>query len=235
MSGLGNAYWHEVIDVLRSIIPVYDRVNRAISLGQDRRYREKGINRGVSPGDLVLDAGSGFGNMTSILLKNLNNKVKVVMFDPILEMLLNSKEYLSSENSKNLSCGVFEVMPFREGSFDAVLCGYCLRDAISLERAISEIHRILRVSGRFVIVDLGKPDNFFLRCLVSFYLKYLLGILAFLVSGKRGLKFKTLYGTYTKWPKNGELYLLLTDKFSKVIMEQKLFGGAIIAVGYKYQ
>jgi demethylmenaquinone methyltransferase/2-methoxy-6-polyprenyl-1,4-benzoquinol methylase len=61
----------------------------------------------------------------------------------------------------------------------------------------------------------------------------LLGILAFSVSGKRGLKFKTLYGTYTKWPKNGELYLLLTDKFSKVIMEQKLFGGAIIAVGYK--
>ena len=110
MSGLGNAYWHEVIDVLRSIIPVYDRVNRAISLGQDRRYREKGINRGVSPGDLVLDAGSGFGNMTSILLKNLNNKVKVVMFDPILEMLLNSKEYISSENSKNLSCPICSLM-----------------------------------------------------------------------------------------------------------------------------
>ena len=78
-----------------SIIPVYDRVNRAISLGQDRKYREKGINGGVSPGDLVLDAGSGFGNMTSILLKNLDNKVKVVMLDPIREMLLNSKEYLS--------------------------------------------------------------------------------------------------------------------------------------------
>ena len=114
-----------------------------------------------------------------------------------------------------------------------MVCGYCLRDAISLEKAISEIHRILRVSGRFVIVDLGKPDNFILRCLVSFYLKYLLGILAFSVSGKRGLKFKALYGTYTQWPKNDDLYLLLTDKFSKVVMEQKLLGGAIIAVGYK--
>ena len=100
LSGLGNTYWHEVIDVLRSIIPVYDRVNRAISLGQDRKYREKGINGGVSPGDLVLDAGSGFGNMTSILLKNLDNKVKVVMLDPIREMLLNSKEYLSRKIPK---------------------------------------------------------------------------------------------------------------------------------------
>ncbi|MDQ5868894.1 MAG: class I SAM-dependent methyltransferase [Thermoproteota archaeon] len=233
MSGLGNAYWHEVIDVLRSIIPVYDRVNRAISLGQDIKYREEGINGRVNPGDLVLDAGSGFGNMTSILLKILDNNVKIVMFDPIREMLQNAKEYLPSENSKNLSCGVFEVMPFRDRSFDAVLCGYCLRDAISLEGAISEIHRILRDSGRFVIVDLGKPDNFFLRYLVSFYLKYFLGILAFSVSGKSGLKFKTLYGTYTKWPRNGELYLLLTEKFSKVVMERKLFGGAIIVVGYK--
>ena len=233
LSGLGNAYWHEVINVLRSIIPVYDRVNNAISLGQDRKFRESGIKGKVGPGDLVLDAGSGFGNMTSILLKILNNKATVVMFDPIREMLLNSKEYLPSENSKNLSCGVFEVMPFRDGSFDAVLCGYCLRDAISLEKAISEVHRILRVSGRFVIVDLGKPDNFFLRSLVSFYLKYMLGILAFSVSGRTGLKFKTLYGTYTKWPKNGDLYLLLADKFSKVVMEQKLFGGAIIVVGYK--
>ncbi len=212
---------------------MYDRVNRAISLGQDVKYRVKGIYGSVKPGDVVLDAGSGFGNMTSILLKLLDNDARVVMLDPIHEMLENAREYLTSENSKNLSCGVFEVMPFRDRSFDAVLCGYCLRDALYLKGAISEIHRILKDSGKFVIVDLGKPDNTFLRYLVSFYLKYLLGILAFSVSGKSGLKFKTLYGTYMKWPRNGELYHLLTEKFSKVVMKQKLFGGAIIVVGYK--
>ena len=39
------------------------------------------------------------------------------------------------------------------------MCGYSLRDAIGLRIAISEAHRVLRKGGRFVIVDLGKPDH----------------------------------------------------------------------------
>ena len=37
--GLGSRYWGEVIEVLRSIIPVYDKVNRVISFGKDGEYR----------------------------------------------------------------------------------------------------------------------------------------------------------------------------------------------------
>ena len=51
--------------VLRSIIPVYDKVNKSISLGQDDKYRELGMKDEIHPGDLILDAGSGFGNMSS--------------------------------------------------------------------------------------------------------------------------------------------------------------------------
>ncbi|MBI5133746.1 MAG: methylase, partial [Thaumarchaeota archaeon] len=58
--GLGKSYWHEIIDVLRAIIPVYDQVNHAISLGKDAEYREYGIRDKVKPGNLVLDAGSGY-------------------------------------------------------------------------------------------------------------------------------------------------------------------------------
>ena len=46
-----------------------------------------------------------------------------------------------------------------------------LRDAINLRIAISEIHRVLKKDGRFVIVDLGKPDSAFIRAGVSFYLR----------------------------------------------------------------
>jgi demethylmenaquinone methyltransferase/2-methoxy-6-polyprenyl-1,4-benzoquinol methylase len=113
------------------------------------------------------------------------------------------------------------------------LCGYSLRDSISLVTAISEIHRILKTNGRFVAIDLGKPDNALSRYLVSLYLKYFLKVVAFSVSGRQGLKFKTLYGTYIRWPKNSELYVLLADKFSKVVMEERLFGGAIIVAAYK--
>ena len=40
--GLGS-YWGEVIDVLRDIIPVYDKVNSFISLGKDTEHRTRAI------------------------------------------------------------------------------------------------------------------------------------------------------------------------------------------------
>jgi demethylmenaquinone methyltransferase/2-methoxy-6-polyprenyl-1,4-benzoquinol methylase len=38
--GLGS-YWPEVIDILKEIIPVYDKVNSYISLGKDSEHRKK--------------------------------------------------------------------------------------------------------------------------------------------------------------------------------------------------
>ncbi len=231
MSGLGLSYWKEVIVVLRSIIPVYDKVNKSISLGQDDKYRELGITSEIHPGDLILDAGSGFGNMSSKALDILNGNARIILHDPIREML----NYAQDKKSQrlNLSCGVFENMPFKESSIDAVLCGYSLRDSFSLVEAISEVHRVLKNEGRFIIVDIGKPDNILFRTFVTFYLKYILGIIAYSVSGKSGLRFKTLYGTFLRWPKNSVLNELLLNKFSKVKFTRKMFGGAIIIVAYK--
>ena len=61
---------------------------------------------------------------------------------------------------------------------------------------------ILKKDGKWIIVDLGKPDDSIARFGVSFYLKIILPIIAYRAGGKLGLKFATLYGTYKLWPKN---------------------------------
>ena len=233
MSGLGQSYWQEVIEVLRIIIPVYDRVNSAISLGKDSKYRQQGVSGRIFSGNTILDAGSGYGNMSRLALNEGLGTAKIIMYDPISEMLSNVTKFLEPNLHAHLSSGVFEFMPFRNNTFDVVMCGYSLRDAIVLRQAIAEIHRVLKQGGRFIIVDLGKPDNHILRAIVSFYLKYVLGLLAFTVAGKRGFKFKTLYGTYLRWPKNSELYSLLNEKFSKIEFDKRMLGGAIIIAAYK--
>ncbi len=220
------------MEVLRVIIPVYDKVNKVISLGKDEKYRLKGIKGRVRPGNMILDAGSGYGNMSRLALAEAHGDAKVVMYDPLLEMLANVKSYLLGSHAA-LYSGVFEYMPFREGIFDVVLCGYSLRDSIHLQRAIAEMHRVLKSDGRLVIIDLGKPDNRILRAMVSLYLKYFLGIFAYVAAGKPGLKFKTLYGTYIRWPKNSELNCILKEKFSKVQFERGIMGGAVIIAAYK--
>lgn len=228
--GLGS-YWGEVMDVLREIIPVYDKVNSIISLGKDVEHRNRGISNRVIPGNKILDAGSGFGNMSKTALKLTEGEISVTLYDPLVPMLKNTGAHF--EKLPDMANGVFEHIPFKDKEFDAVLCGYSLRDAINLRIAISEIHRVLKKDGRFVIVDLGKPDEPVIRAGVSFYLRCILPILAFAAGGRLGLKFGTLYGTFKRWPENKKLEGLLLEKFSRVEFEKDLMGGAIMVAAYK--
>lgn len=228
--GLGS-YWSEVVDVLRDIIPIYDKVNSYISLGKDVEHRRRGIGGRVVPGNKILDAGSGFGNMSKTASKLCDGKVSITLYDPLLPMLKNTSRLF--EKTPDLTCGVFEHIPFKDEQFDAVLCGYSLRDAINLRVAISEIHRILKNGGRFVVVDVGKPDGVIARFGVSFYLRLIVPIIALVAGGKLGLKFATLYETYKRWPQNKKLESLLLEKFSKVEFEKDLMGGAIMVAAYK--
>lgn len=227
--GLGSVYWGEVLDVLKEIIPVYDRVNSCISLGRDRVHRERAVRGRVLPGNSVLDAGSGFGNMSRAALRV--DGVKITMYDPLVPMLKNAGNLFAER--PEMACGIFETIPFRDEQFDAVLCGYSLRDAINLQVAVSEIHRVLRGGGRLVIVDLGKPDGAAARLAVSFYLRAMLPVIALAAGGRLGLKFATLYGTYRRWPKNSDLEEILLEKFSRVEFEKDLIGGAIMVAAYK--
>jgi demethylmenaquinone methyltransferase/2-methoxy-6-polyprenyl-1,4-benzoquinol methylase len=233
LSGLGQKYWREVIEVLRTVIPIYERVNSAISLGKDTKFRQQGLKGHVLSGDIILDAGSGYGNMSCLALEEAKGLAKVVLYDAITEMLANINKFLDPSFHTYLSSGVFEHMPFRNNTFDVVMCGYSLRDAIDLKQAIAEMHRVLKLGGRLVIVDIGKPDNSIQRALVSFYLKHIIGILAFFAAGKSGLKFKTLYGTYLRWPRNSDLYSTLRERFSKIEFKKAMLDGAIIIAAYK--
>ena len=70
--GLGKEYWKEVIGVLREIIPVYDKVNRVISLGNDTDFRLEGIRLHVFPGNL--DTGCWFRIWKHVPINITGNK-----------------------------------------------------------------------------------------------------------------------------------------------------------------
>ena len=97
--------------------------------------------------------------MSKTALKQTDGEISITLYDPLVPMLKNTGSHF--EKIPDMANGVFEHIPFRNEEFDAVLCGYSLRDAINLRVAISEIHRVLKKEGRMVIVDLGKPDEDF--------------------------------------------------------------------------
>ena len=169
--------------------------------------------------------------MSKTAAKIVNDDLSIILYDPLVPMLKNTDRLF--DKKLDSACGVFEHVPFQDNEFDMVLSGYSLRDAISLKTAISEIHRVLKNDGRWVIVDLGKPDQPIIRFGVTCYLRLLLPIIAFIAGGKLGLKFATLYGTYKLWPQNKKLESLLLEKFSRVEFDKDLMGGAIMVAAYK--
>lgn len=228
--------WSSVIMALREVIPVYDRVNSVISLGKAEEMRMLGIMEGLEDGYLVLDAGSGFGNMSKSILKAFPN-VKVVMLDPIAEMLYLASEGMNDKDRDkdrvSLVSGIFEYIPFSDSTFDAVVCGYSFRDAVIMSNAIGEFHRVLKDDGRLVIVDIGKPDDPLARFGASLYLRFILAILAFFVAGRLGLKFTAIYNTYKRLPKNSELAAMLREKFGSVRLISKMLGAAVVFIASK--
>src|SRR5262245_22647377 len=60
----------------------YDRLNRLLSLGRDRRWRRIAIeSAGVSPGATVLDLGCGTGDFILAALGRLGGRGRVVGID----------------------------------------------------------------------------------------------------------------------------------------------------------
>ena len=138
----------EVSDpIFAKIASRYDRINRVLSLSQERKWRTRGVSM-LEPG-IVLDLGCGTGD-TDFAGRD------VVGLDPVMEMLS-----LSPVTSR--VAGVGETLPFADESFDGVFSGYVFRNLTSVPDTLDEVRRVLRPGGVLVIIDLSRPTNPLLR------------------------------------------------------------------------
>jgi demethylmenaquinone methyltransferase / 2-methoxy-6-polyprenyl-1,4-benzoquinol methylase len=127
----------------------YDRINRVLSLGQERKWRARGISM-LEPGS-VLDLGCGTGDT------DFQGR-EVVGLDPVIEMLALSPVRLKV-------VGVGESLPFHSGSFDGVFSGFVFRNLTSVTATLAEMDRVLRPGACAVVVDLARPSRRIARIL----------------------------------------------------------------------
>jgi ubiquinone/menaquinone biosynthesis methyltransferase len=125
----------------------YDRINRILSLGQERKWRSRGV--GMLAGGPTLDLGCGTGD-TDFAGR------PVVGLDPVVEMLA-----LSPVTARVV--GVGERMPFKDGVFTGVFSGFVFRNLSSVTETLAEVDRVLRPGGAAVVVDLTRPRSELLR------------------------------------------------------------------------
>lgn len=90
----------------------------------------------------VLDLGCG----TGILLEDLKRfSVNTFGLDVSFDMARMAK--------KNVVVGISENLPFRDGSFDVVICRGSIHHFFSFEQGLDEIKRVLKKEGNLVISE----------------------------------------------------------------------------------
>lgn len=227
--GLGEE-WDAVEEVLQKILPVYDKTNKIISLGQDQKYRQEGLRATVRPGDLILDAGCGPGNMSKAAFPIAGELTSIALLDPLPVMLAAASQRLPTERVMPVR-GLFEHIPFKQGAFDAIITGFAIRDSKDMKNALNEIARVsAHPDGRFLSVDLGKPDSDVSRWRVAFFWRIIVPLIALLYLGRKGLLYRSLYRTYRKHPKNKELQTYLQTLYANVELRVKALGAVAIFI-----
>lgn len=215
--------WSYVVNILQEIIPSYETASSRISLYADRRLRPQSVGLAVSPGSLVLDLGAGPGTMSRLVTKAGGRPV----------LLDVSRNMLRASRFENRVQAVFEFLPFQEGTFDAAVSGFALRDSVDLLIAISEVARVLKQGGRFSFCDLGKPDSTVMATVLGCYLRVMPSLIGAITSGRAGLHYSAIFDTYVLALRNAQLSALLSKFFIRVDLKESQFGGSIVAWCYK--
>jgi demethylmenaquinone methyltransferase/2-methoxy-6-polyprenyl-1,4-benzoquinol methylase len=135
------------------IAPVYDVMNRAMTVGLDRSWRRLTATAVVRPGDRVLDACCGTGDLA---LADERAGGRVTGLDFSARMLERAR---AKSTSVEWIEGDLLALPFDDGSFDSATVGFGVRNVDDLHAAIRELRRVLRPGGRLGVLEITRPTG----------------------------------------------------------------------------
>lgn len=202
------------------IAPVYDAMNRLMTAGLDRRWRSLTASAAVRPGDRVLDACCGTGDLA---LADAAAGGRVTGLDFSEQMLERARRKSSVVEWVR---GDLLELPFPDESFDAATVGFGVRNLADLPRALRELRRVLVPDGRVAILEITRPRG----PLALFYRVWFDGLVPLI--GKLlpgGSAYAYLPASVRRFPSPEELAgLLRAAGFADV--RHRLFAGGIVAL-----
>lgn len=151
----------QVTKMFDTISNEYDRLNRVISFGIDVKWRNKVVQIvGDTNPETVLDIATGTGDLAINLTKTTAKRI--VGLDISEGMLAIGKlklEKLQLKNRVEMVQADSEEIPFDNETFDAVTVAFGVRNFENLNKGLSEIYRVLKPGGTFVVLETSVPTK----------------------------------------------------------------------------
>jgi demethylmenaquinone methyltransferase/2-methoxy-6-polyprenyl-1,4-benzoquinol methylase len=202
------------------IAPVYDVMNRLMTMGLDRRWRRITVEQVVRPGDRVLDACCGTGDLALEARRQGGVVTGLDFSERMLEQARRKAPALEWVQGDVLA------LPFEDAAFDAATVGFGVRNVDDLEAGLRELRRVLRAGGRLGVLEITTPRG----RLAPFYRVWfdrVIPVLGRVLPG--GSAYAYLPASVRRFPDpDGLAGLLAAAGFQKVRF--RLFAGGIVAL-----
>lgn len=202
------------------ITPVYDVMNRAMTLGLDQAWRRLTAEAVVRPGDRVLDACCGTGDLA---LACARAGGRVTGLDFSTRMLAKAREKAPRLEWVQ---GDLLALPFEDASFDAATVGFGVRNVSDLEAAFGELARVLRPGGRLACLEITQPTGL-LRPFFDLWFDRLVPLAGTLLPG--GSAYTYLPASVRRFPEPRGLAAICAGAgFAQI--RWRMLGGGIVAL-----
>lgn len=220
----------KIAGMFDAIAKRYDALNHLLSAGLDRRWRERAVTAlGLTGRERVLDMCTGTGDLAiaAVTRTDGTGAGEVIGIDFSSEMLRYAQRKIASAALSarvRIARGDATAAPLADGSCDAAMVAFGIRNVQDPTRACAEFHRVLRPGGRLAVLEFGSPRVPGLRAAYLWYFRRVLPFVGRLIS-KHDDAYTYLPASVIEFP-TGEAFasLVRAAGFSSVRYDILTFG-----------
>lgn len=203
----------QVATMFNDIAGKYDFLNRFLSAGTDIGWRKKALKQLESiDAKKLLDVATGTADVAIMAAKQLK-LTKIIGIDISDGMLDVGRQKIIKANLQNtieLLNGDSEAINFPDNTFDAVTVAFGVRNFEDLEKGLSEIKRVLKPTGKLVVLEFSKPILPGVKTMYNLYMKIITPTVGKMIS-KNKVAYAYLDESIQKFPEGKNFITILNN------------------------